>query len=44
MNTDTTTQYPEFSGTPSFVINGKMLKQTATWDKLEPQLREAVGG
>ncbi|NUT00691.1 MAG: thioredoxin domain-containing protein [Sphingomonas sp.] len=43
MNGDTTTQYPEFSGTPSFVINGKMLEQTATWDKLEPQLRDALG-
>jgi protein-disulfide isomerase len=43
MNGDTTTQYPEFTGTPSFVINGKMLKETATWDKLEPQLRDALG-
>jgi protein-disulfide isomerase len=43
MNGDTTTQFPEFTGTPSFVINGKMLKETATWDKLEPQLRDAVG-
>ena len=43
MNSDTTTQYPEFSGTPSFTINGKMLEQTATWEKLEPQLRDAIG-
>jgi protein-disulfide isomerase len=43
MNGDTTTQYPEFSGTPSFTINGKMLEKTATWDKLEPQLRDALG-
>ena len=43
MNADVATQYPEFSGTPSFVINGKLLEQTATWDKLEPQLREALG-
>ena len=43
MNGDTTTQYPEFTGTPSFTINGKMLKETATWDKLEPQLRDALG-
>jgi protein-disulfide isomerase len=42
-SSDVTTQYPEFSGTPSFTINGKMLEQTASWDKLEPQLREAVG-
>jgi protein-disulfide isomerase len=44
MNGDATTQFPNFSGTPSFVINGKMLEQTATWDKLEPQLRAALGG
>jgi len=43
MNGDTTTQYPEFTGTPSFTINGTMLKETATWDKLEPQLRDALG-
>jgi protein-disulfide isomerase len=43
MNGDTTTQFPEFTGTPSFVINGKMLKETATWEKLEPQLRDALG-
>jgi protein-disulfide isomerase len=43
MNSDATTQYPEFQGTPSFVINGKMLKDTATWEKLEPQLRAALG-
>ncbi|MCH8616395.1 DsbA family protein [Sphingomonas sp. SM33] len=44
MNGDATTQFPEFAGTPTFVINGKMLEQTATWDKLEPQLRDALGG
>ena len=43
MNGDTTTQFPEFTGTPSFVINGKILKETATWEKLEPQLRDALG-
>jgi protein-disulfide isomerase len=37
------TQYPEFSGTPAFVINGKMLpKEVGNWDKLEPQLKEAL--
>ena len=44
MNGDATTQFPQFQGTPTFVINGKMLEQTATWDKLEPQLRDALGG
>ena len=43
MTSDTTTQYPEFAGTPSFSINGKLLEQTATWEKLEPQLRDAIG-
>lgn len=40
---DVTNQFPGFRGTPSFVVNGKLLEETATWDKLEPQLREAVG-
>ena len=36
-------QYPEFSGTPAFVINGKMLpKEVASWEALEPRLREAL--
>ena len=35
--------YPDFSGTPAFVINGKMLpKEVASWDKLEPQLQDAL--
>ena len=43
-SSDTTTQYPDFAGTPSFVLNGEMLKQTASWDKLEPAIRDALGG
>ena len=43
MNSDATTQYPEFQGTPTFIINGTMAKDTATWEKLEPQLRAALG-
>jgi protein-disulfide isomerase len=39
---DVTTQYPDFEGTPSFIINGAMLKDTATWEKLQPQLDEAL--
>jgi protein-disulfide isomerase len=39
---DVTTQYPDFQGTPSFIINGAMLKDTATWEKLQPQLDEAL--
>ena len=35
-------QFPDFAGTPSFVINGKLLSNTASWDKLEPQLQDAL--
>lgn len=35
-------QYPEFKGTPAFIINGKMLDDTASWDKLQPQLDAAL--
>ncbi|MEO5611515.1 MAG: thioredoxin domain-containing protein [Sphingomicrobium sp.] len=44
MNSDATTQFPDFQGTPTFILNGKMLDKTATWELLEPQLRTAVGG
>ena len=43
MNSDATTQYPEFAGTPTFILNGKMLERTANWAALEPQLRAAIG-
>ena len=36
-------QYPEFTGTPAFILNGKLLaKEIAGWDKLEPQLKDAL--
>lgn len=35
--------YPDFAGTPTFVINGAMVQQTATWDQLEPKLKQALG-
>jgi protein-disulfide isomerase len=44
MASDTTTQYPDFQGTPAFVINGTMVEKTATWDALEPHLKDALGG
>ena len=44
MNSDATTQFPNFPGTPSFTINGKVLDKTANWQALEPQLKAAVGG
>jgi protein-disulfide isomerase len=44
MTSDATNQFPDFPGTPTFVINGKMLEKTATWEALEPQLKSALGG
>jgi len=44
LSSDVTTQYPDFEGTPSFVINGTLLDKTFTWDKLKPQLDAAVKG
>ena len=43
MNSDATTQFPEFKGTPTFVLNGKMLENAGTWPTLEPQIKEALG-
>ena len=43
MTSDATTTYPDFQGTPTFIINGTMLDKTATWDTLEPQLKSALG-
>ena len=42
MTGDATNQYPDFAGTPTFVIDGKIVKETATWDKLEPALKDAL--
>jgi hypothetical protein len=39
---DVSTQFPTFEGTPSFIINGKLLPKTASWDALKPQLEDAV--
>ena len=43
MTADVTNQFPNFPGTPSFVIGGKLLEKTATWEALEPQLKAALG-
>ena len=43
MTSDATSQYPDFPGTPTFILNGKMLDKTAAWELLEPQLRSALG-
>ena len=43
VTSDVNNQYSDFKGTPSFVINGKLLPQdTSTWDKLQPQLQDAM--
>lgn len=39
-----TTEFPNFAGTPTFVLNGKLLDKTANWEALEPQLKAALGG
>lgn len=44
MNKAATDQYPEFPGTPTFILNGKMLEQAGTWGALEPKLRAELGG
>jgi protein-disulfide isomerase len=36
-------QYPQFQGTPSFIINGTMQPQeVASWEALEPKLKAAL--
>jgi protein-disulfide isomerase len=43
LTSDVTNQYPDFAGTPAFIVDGKMLpKETVTWDKLEPSLKVAL--
>lgn len=39
---DVTNQFPQFPGTPSFLINGELVEKVATWKDLEPKLREAL--
>jgi protein-disulfide isomerase len=41
-SSDVNSSYPDFTGTPAFVLNGKMLADTAGWDKLKPQLDAAL--
>ena len=42
MNSDATTQYPNFPGTPTFIINGELAERTANWATLEPKLKDAL--
>lgn len=43
MTSDATNQYPDFSGTPNFVINGKLDPKIAGWKDLNAALRTALG-
>jgi protein-disulfide isomerase len=38
------TQRYQVPGTPSFLINGELVPDTADWKSLQPKLREALGG
>jgi protein-disulfide isomerase len=42
LTSDANSQFPDFKGTPSFVINGALV-DGATWKVLEPKLRQAIG-
>jgi protein-disulfide isomerase len=42
LSANVNSQYPDFQGTPSFIVNGTLLTGTGTWDKLEPQLQDAL--
>jgi protein-disulfide isomerase len=44
MHSDANSQYANFPGTPTFVLNGSILKKVATWDALEPAIQSALGG
>ncbi|HEY8592539.1 MAG TPA: thioredoxin domain-containing protein [Sphingomicrobium sp.] len=35
-------QYPEFKGTPSFILNGSLLPETSNWATLQPKLDAAL--
>lgn len=38
-----TSEYPDFPGTPTFVINGTMQERVASWKDLEAKLKSALG-
>ncbi|MCY7270601.1 MAG: DsbA family protein [Sphingomonas bacterium] len=47
MQADATTAYPDLPGTPSFILNGKMIEIKAgstPWSQVETALKEAIGG
>ena len=49
MNSDTMSKYPNFPGTPTFVLNGEMVElgpvtEEQLWPALETKLKQAIGG
>lgn len=49
MNSDATNQFPQFQGTPTFIINGKMVElgpvtEAQVWSALEAKIKAALGG
>jgi protein-disulfide isomerase len=43
VSSDVNAAFPDFYGTPSFIINGKLQpREVASWDKLEPLLQDAL--
>jgi protein-disulfide isomerase len=42
MNSDAVSQY-NVPGTPTFLINGSVVPETASWDLLEPKIKAALG-
>lgn len=40
---DVTNQFPEFSGTPAFVLDGKLMNDVSGWETLKPKLDAAIG-
>jgi protein-disulfide isomerase len=47
MTSDATAQYPDFPGTPTFILNGKMVEMTGVredqvWPTLEKKLKEGL--
>ena len=37
-----TTEYPNFPGTPTFIINGERADNAGTWELLEPKIQQAL--
>jgi protein-disulfide isomerase len=49
MNSDATTSFPDMPGTPTFIINGKMVDlgpvtEAQVWSALESKIKTALGG